>query len=54
MANICVTVAYGFIIIGFMSIIFVYDDLGKNKNSHNKKNHKLIKINVFACMILTL
>jgi hypothetical protein len=37
MANICVAVAYGFIIIGFVSIIFVYDELGKSKNSHNKK-----------------
>jgi hypothetical protein len=37
LANICVAIAYGFIIIGFMSIIFIYDELGKGKNCHNKK-----------------
>jgi hypothetical protein len=35
MANICVAVAYGFIVIAFVSIIFVYDELGKSKNSYN-------------------
>jgi hypothetical protein len=41
MINICVTVLYGFIILGFICLIFVGDHLGKSKTVQIKKKSEI-------------